>query len=837
MKTGSIFTLISLVLLQSCSMNNDVVRPTIADLEHSPATVDPQVTFDIKNHQVIESYRELVSITPSGDPYGKEVQRLADLELEASMDNRLSENTEIAKQGEQEASLAIQRYEEYLKTYPDRADNDLILYQLSRAYAINSESEKAQALMHKLVADYPSSRYIDEVQFRRGENFFVAGAYTEAEAAYGVVVKNHQDSIYYEKSLYKYGWSQFKQNQNGNAVNSFVQLLDLKQQQQLLNEIKLADSPTRAEKELIEDVLRVISLSFSYLPAKQPVSQFFNRAGKRPYEPLLYKRLADLYLRKERVTDAAEVYLAYGANYPFSRYTPVFHGLAINAYKKAGFTSLLLPEKENYVKKYNKGSAFWNQQSAETQAQLQPILTTHMFDIATHYHATARASKKATDYKKTASWYQRYLESFPQDNKAADINFLLAESRFDARQYQQAITEYEKTAYQYPPHKNSAEAGYAALVAYNNLYKLSAKKLRPLINDNLIQSSLRFSEQFPDDKRMPDVLLKTAEQFFDLKKFSQAQSAALRLTNNPQVKPGIKHTAWTLIAHSNFELADYAAAEKAYIQVLSGLKVKTKKQLKTRKTMQEQLASSIYKQGEAERIKGNHQQAAEHFLRVGKTVPGSPTRIIADYDAATEYMTLKQWPTAIVLLETFRKSYPKQKKWRKGISEKLALAYNNSSQPGKAAGEMMKLVKSSPKKDQQDLMWQAAELYTQAGKPKQAVSIYKNYIKKYPQPLSRSIELRHKIANYYLTKKDTKSRHYWLKEIVKADSKAKKQRSDRTRYLAATASLELIKPTHTSYSKVKLTRPLKKSLKRKKKLMKKSIDAYTKAADKHNQSK
>ncbi|MBT3202824.1 MAG: tetratricopeptide repeat protein [Gammaproteobacteria bacterium] len=827
MKIRLILTLTSLIIIQSCVQTADKIKPTISDLPNRASNRDlnPKVSFGEKNSQLIKSYRELVSISPQGGEYGKEVQRLADLELEASLDNKLSENPARVKQGEQEAKLAIQRYQQYLETYPDREDNDLILYQLSRAYAMQSEPEQSQIYMQQLVAQFPKSQYIDEIQFRLGENFFVEGDYARSEKAYGVIVRDHADSLYYEKSLYKYGWAQFKQNQNKNSISSFVKLLDLKQQQQFVGEFELKDSLSRAEKELVEDVLRVTSLAFSYLPARQPISQFFNTAGKRSYEPLLYRKLADLYLSKDRLTDATDVYISFGENYPFSSYTPVFHQLVINTYKKTEFTSLLLPEKETFVKKYNKDSAYWNQQTAETQAKLQPVLTSHMFDIATHYHATARVSKKSTDYKKTASWYQLYLDSFPQHSKAAEVNFLLAESRFDAKQYELAIAEYEKTAYLYPAHKNSAESGYAALIAYNKLYKISPEKQRPIIKNNLIQSSLRFTDKFPDDKRSPGVLLKTAEQFFDLKKFDQAKNTAGKLVKNPKIKQKLKHSAWILIAHSSFELAEYANAETAYAKVIAGMPVKARK----RNTISEQLASSIYKQGEVERERGNHELAAQHFLRLGKIVPGSPKRIIADYDAATEYMTLKQWPTAIVLLETFRKSYPKQKKWTQSVTEKLTLAYNNSGQHAKAAGEMLSLIKLTPKDQQQDMLWQVAELYNQAGKKAKAISTYKTYIKKYPTPISRSIELRYKIAQYYQAKKESERYHFWLREIVKADAKGKRQRTDRTRYLAATSSLILIEPVRKQYSKIKLSIPLKKSLKVKKSLMKKSITAYTKA--------
>ncbi len=126
-------------------------------------------------------------------------------------------------------------------------------------------------------------------------------------------------------------------------------------------------------------------------------------------------------------------------------------------------------------------------------------------------------------------------------------------------------------------------------------------------------------------------------------------------------------------------------------------------------------------------------------------------------------------------------------------------------------------------------MWRAAELYEEAGQPQRAIAIYKDYVKAYPYPLERSIELRHKIAESYRASNDTRRLNFWLNEIVRADARAGARRNARSKYLAATASLELVDPLHRSYQQAKLTVPLKKSLAKKKKLMQQSIDAYRRA--------
>ena len=70
-----------------------------------------------------------------------------------------------------------------------------------------------------------------------------------------------------------------------------------------------------------------------------------------------------------------------------------------------------------------------------------------------------------------------------------------------------------------------------------------------------------------------------------------------------------------------------------------------------------------------------------------------------------------------------------------------------------------------------------------------------------------------------------------LRDLVTADANAGAQRSDRTRFLAAGASLELAEPARERFRVVKLTQPLADSLKLKKSLMEDVIAAYTGAAD------
>ena len=139
---------------------------------------------------------------------------------------------------------------------------------------------------------------------------------------------------------------------------------------------------------------------------------------------------------------------------------------AIEAYRKGGFADLMLDGKLEYVQRYGFDAPFWKGRQHGDYPQVVEQLKVNLKDVAEYYHATAQKSKKAEDYAAAAHWYRVYLSFFPDDPESAATNYLLADALFESKQYPDAASEYEHTAYNYPRNPRSAEAAYAALVAY-----------------------------------------------------------------------------------------------------------------------------------------------------------------------------------------------------------------------------------------------------------------------------------------------------------------------------------------------------------------------------------
>ena len=122
------------------------------------------------------------------------------------------------------------------------------------------------------------------MQFRRGELLFSAKRYPEAERAYAAVIARGGTSAFYQQSLYKHGWSLFKQSLTLESLPSFGGVLDRELGTHAAQARCSLESLKRADRELVEDTLRVMSIAFSYNDgAATRSSSTCSQHGERPY--------------------------------------------------------------------------------------------------------------------------------------------------------------------------------------------------------------------------------------------------------------------------------------------------------------------------------------------------------------------------------------------------------------------------------------------------------------------------------------------------------------------------------------------------------------------------
>jgi cellulose synthase operon protein C len=791
---------------------------TLADLESPSIPANKRQLKTPPRNEVVQSYQALLKVID--DPALKAIvlHRVADLTMLSSEDTQLSaENAE--DQTKAFYQIAITSYETLLKQHPEHPGLDAILYQLAKAYELNGELEKVIPVLDRLVQLEPRSQYYAEAQFRRGEYLFNQRYYPMAEEAYVAAEKAAPQGPFVVNAIYMAGWSQYKQNRDTDALTTFVRVLD-----HYLKDQTRAEQLPRADQELLDDTLRVMSLQFADAESNIRVEQLFQRVGRRSYEPLIYTHLGQTLFSKQRYKDAADVYAGFIQRNPQHPESPAFHEKIIHVYIDGKFPSLVVPEKEAYVKAYGVDSAYWKTQTEATRNSYIKTLTQYINDLAQYHHGLAQRTKKPADYAIAARWYQQLLRTAPAAATAPGTAFLIGETLYEAHQYTDAAQAYEHCAYQLPAHAQSAEAGYAALQAWEQAIKGDRKNTAWA--QQQLASAAKFGERFADHPRAPDVALNAAETWMKRKDYPHVQLATDRVLRSKHASAEARRSAHALKAQAAFDQGDFLQAESAYQAAAGGPSADKE----TSQALRDSLAASIYKQGEQLQQSGDKAGAVAQFLRIGSAAPGASIQANAEYDAATLLLELKEWAQAIRVLENFKQRHSKHP-LTKDIPAKLAFAYQNAGQINNAAGALEQMAQTNNDSNmQRTSLWQAATLYEQANDMRNAARAYENYVRAHPKPFAEAMEARHKLSQLYTQLGDSQRALTWQKDIVQQEAQGGSARNARSKTIAAEAALALAAVSRTQFEQIKLTLPLERSFKTKKTALESALKAYTHVA-------
>jgi tetratricopeptide (TPR) repeat protein len=252
---------------------------------------------------------------------------------------------------------------------------------------------------------------------------------------------------------------------------------------------------------------------------------------------------------------------------------------------------------------------------------------------------------------------------------------------------------------------------------------------------------------------------------------------------------------------------------------------------KTRDALTDNLAASIYKQGEQANAALDYRAAADHFLRVGRTAPASKIRPNAEYDAAAALIQLKDWEAAATVLIGFRNNFP-ENPLQSEVTKKIAYVYRENHQLSLAADEYERIERESQDDEiRRDALWVAAELYEQDGNNVRALEVYRRYVGYFPQPVEPNLETRNKIAEILKTQNDRDAYLEEIEQIVAIDASAGNERTPRTRYLAGQAAMVLAERDFDAFVAVELVDPFEINLRKKRERMKTATQKFNRLVD------
>lgn len=829
--------LCSSLLLASCQMLGKDKEKTLADM---PGATIPDAKTKVQlvdREKIATSYEK--ALASAEDPVLRQqiMARIADFEMARSEEQQLKA-TEVGHYFAKPIAL----YRELIAMQEKSGqpvkgvELDQLRYKLAKALSMDGRTDEAGSALDQLAQTAPKSSFMGETQFRRAEKAFSDGDYAAAEKHYKSVADDKSNPLQ-QNALYMQGWAEFKRADYESALQSFTKVAD--------NLLSLAQKPEQvaqaveqlsgSQKTMMEDTFHVMSLAFSYLEGPQSIRNLQKDMGDRAYEHLLYENLGQLYLEKKRFSDSADTYKHFVEHNPLSDFAPGFSIKMIGVYEQGNFPSLILPAKQEYVERYGISSTYWTQRNGVIGAGALDYLHQSLIELAEYEHAQAQElnQTKKTEAKaafaRAANWYREFVATFPKDTQVSEMTFLLAESLSEAGDYPQAITAYEQVAYQYQDKTRGPDAGYSIVLLASEMAtnQSLAETQKAAWQERKTNYALRFAQQYPADTRAAAVLTQAAQELLAQKRFSEAASVAEEIINlKPPAEAKLQFTAWLVLGHANFDAKNYAGAEKAYWQVLNLLPANSQTPgAPTSQQIRERIAASIYQQAQSDLALSQKDLAVQKLLRIAEVAPDTDIAIKARYDAGVYLIEQQKWSDAEQVYTSFRQQYPKHE-LTASIPAKMVVIYQNQSKWALAANELSVMERSSndPNVKRQALAL-GAELYDKSGNKPMALEQYQRYANEYPRPVAEAMEAELKIAQLYGELQDNKKRQYWLQRMIDANASAGSQASDRTKYLAASATNELADIPYKDFASTPLTLPLKQSLQRKRAALDKALKA------------
>jgi TolA-binding protein len=680
----------------------------------------------------------------------------------------------------------------------------------------------------------------------------------------------------------------------------------------------------KGEMRLVRDSLRVMALTFSYQGNADAIIEFYQVQGAQSYEHLVYEELAQQHLDDDRFQDSANVLLGFAQQYPAHPRAVEFYVRHIDAYILGGFPSEVLIAKQGFIETYSLGAGVVSRLFSPIGEDAAPYLRDYLTELAQSEHSIAQgidgilqartaargsasnsststsgfqtqqlsdgqrtlfagasntdlASLRTEAYEQAISYYANFIRTFDnvQMDSLGDVSlevperrFYMAEAHIAIEQYAQAISAFEIYAYEDSPNPMAVEAAYAAILAHAQLpaqapaEQLAGQAYQPTAQQF---SQQRFVETFAQDRRAPVISLNLMQSLFAQKQFEAAKTWATWLLetapsmHSPDAQR--QRSAMLVMAHSEFELANFASAEVFYRRLLSDEQAD---QLASASgsgdpmsniDLIDRLAATLYRQAEGElasislmpedlaqqedlqNLQLNAEQQAviiraiDFWQQIISDTPNASFRLAAQYDSASYYALLGQWQNAINTWLDFAQRYP-QNELTQNIESQLLFAYQQTENWEAAAKILLAQHQASPNSDDgREALYQAASFYDRAKNRDLALENFRKYAHAYPQPLEMANEARFRMSEFYVESNEESKRRFWLNKLLQAQLELGSGQNasagtPRSRYLAALSAMVFAKDADFVFTRIKLSQPLNKSLAQKQTALTSAINAY-----------
>lgn len=558
--------------------------------------------------------------------------------------------------------FSIGIYEKIRSNSSYHSPDDELLYQLAHGYNESGQEEKSLSLLKELATRFPKSNYYAEARFRIGESFFSEGKYPEASESYMKGLESNSSRPLMDFISYKLIWSFFKMGDYRKSVDMIMTVLNRYSVRQK-NGISVLDIESLSEPnwKQVKELLHLATISIDFWGGAEKARSYFDFHGHVSYENLIYRPLGHLYLNRGKFQEAAQTFNTFLSLYPTHEEAPQFQMDLIETFQKAEKWDLAREARTTLIEKYRPETPWWKANSKTAQEKTALLRKDLLFQQAQSFHGEAQKSKKREDYLNAIASYQKFLSDFSKDMEAPRIEYFLGEAYFETEQFEQAASAYEISAYQYPLHLYSQEAGFAALISYEK-GTLKSPNGSDSLRLTLLKSCQTFLKTFPDSPKKEAVLYKALSLALQTGNSGDGKVYAQQIFQSPlnKISPEMIVQTHYLLAKSSFDSRDYNSAEIEFKQALAWSKRADYHD--SNGTLQKELNTFLaliqYKRAETLKNELKWKEAGSAFYHLYEEYPESELAPVSLINSGSAFLEAKDNDSALKSFNTISEYYP-----------------------------------------------------------------------------------------------------------------------------------------------------------------------------------
>jgi tetratricopeptide (TPR) repeat protein len=541
---------------------------------------------------------------------------------------------------------------------------DEVLFKLAYLLQTVKREDQAREFFHRLIKDYPNSKYVPEAYLSFGEYFFQKGEMDAALKFYERVEQFPKSPIY-GYAVYKKGWCYINLSDFRKALEIFVDVINIAR----TNRGGEARQNKALEREAKKDVVK----AFGRMPGANADKawEFFQRVGG-DFAPKMMELLGELYWEQGMFADSTRVYRKIIETNKGSPRICEWQDKVVRNTLSQGTKRDQVQELGRLGLAYQYISKMQNVKK-DVMAECRNTFHDKTKELALVWHKEAQKTKNPDTYQLTKYVYKIYLENFPREKGGLDMAFYYAEVLWVTESWKEAAEQYTKVVEMDPKSKYVKESAYAAVLAWKNYLNIDdagsgpedkrlqdekTLKVRPIpeYQQKMIAAFDTYIKYVPDSDMLVKIKYRKARIYYEYNHFDDA----VRL-----FKDIVDH-------HGKDELAVYSAnlmldslnAQGKTKEVIAWVdKFITNPDLMKDPQFQKDMVTlkidSLDLEGHRESDAGNYKECGISFLAAAESMPDHPKHAERLYNAGQCFQNARLIGRAIGAREELIKTHPK----------------------------------------------------------------------------------------------------------------------------------------------------------------------------------